>query len=113
MPTLSRGDVVIMDNLGGQKGQAVRRLIRAAGAKLFFPPRSWPDLNPIEPVFAKLQTLLRNPDPRTTEATSRQIGSVLDHLTAEECANHLANAGYASTRGDRVLAPARSRGASG
>jgi transposase len=97
VPTLSRGDVVIMDNLGSHKSQAVRRLIRAAGAKLFFLPRYSPDLNPIEQVFAKLKTLLRKADPRTTEATWRQIGSLLDHFTAEECANYLANAGYAST----------------
>jgi transposase len=96
-PTLSRGDVVIMDNLGSHKGQAVRRLIRAAGAKLFFLPRYSPDLNPIEQVFSKLKTLLRKADPRTTEDTWRQIGSLLDHFTAEECANYLANAGYAST----------------
>jgi len=38
VPTLSCGDVVIMDNLGSHKGQAVRHLIRAAGAKLFFLP---------------------------------------------------------------------------
>ena len=35
LPTLSRGDVVIVDNLGSHKGQTVRCLIRAAGAKLF------------------------------------------------------------------------------
>ena len=97
VPTLSRGDVVIMDNLGSHKGQAVRRLIRAAGAKLFFLPRYSPDLNPIEQVFSKLKTLLRKADPRTTEDTWRRIGSLLDHFTAEECANYLANAGYAST----------------
>jgi transposase len=97
VPTLSRGDVVIMDNLGSHKGQAVRRAIRAAGAKLFFLPRYSPDLNPIEQVFAKLKTLLRKADPRTTEATWRQIGSLLDHFTAEECANYLVNAGYASS----------------
>jgi hypothetical protein len=34
VPTLSPGDVVVMDNLGSHKGKAVRRLIRAAGAKL-------------------------------------------------------------------------------
>src|SRR5262245_6287437 len=28
MPTLSPGDVVVMDNLGSHKGKAVRRLIR-------------------------------------------------------------------------------------
>jgi hypothetical protein len=43
-PTLRSGDIVIMDNLGSHKGKAVRQLIRAAGAKLFFLPkysRTW------------------------------------------------------------------------
>jgi transposase len=95
-PTLTAGDIVIMDNLGSHKGQAVRRLIRAAGAKLFFLPRYSPDLNPIEQVFAKLKTLLRKTDPRTIETTWRQIGALLDCFTPEECANYLTNAGYAS-----------------
>src|ERR1700693_4305384 len=60
VPTLAAGDIVIMDNLGSHKSQAVRQLIRAAGAKLFFLPRYSPDLNPIEQVFSKLKTLLRN-----------------------------------------------------
>ncbi len=90
------GDVVIMDNLGSHKGKAVRRLIRAAGVKLFFLPRYSPDLNPIEQVFAKLKTLLRKTDPRTIEATWRGIGDLLDRFTRLECANYLANAAYAS-----------------
>ena len=58
-PTLKPGDVVIMDNLGSHKGEAVRQAIRSAGAKLFFLPKYSPDLNPIEQVFAKLKHLLR------------------------------------------------------
>src|SRR5262245_56471932 len=42
---------------GSHKGKAVRQLIRAVGAKLFFLPRYSPDLNPIEQVFAKLKHL--------------------------------------------------------
>ena len=95
VPTLSAGDIVIMDNLGSHKGHAVRQLIRAAGAK-FFLPRYSPDLNPIEQVFPKLKTLLRKADPRTTDSTWRQIGVLLDRFTPEECANYLVNAGYAS-----------------
>ena len=95
VPTLSPGDVVVMDNLGSHKGKTVRRLIRAAGAKLFFLPRYSPNLNPIEQVFAKLKTLLRKTDPRTIEATGRGIGQLLDYFTATECANYLANAGVA------------------
>ena len=96
VPSLSAGDIVIMDNLGSHKGRAVRQLIRAAGAKLFFLPKYSPDLNPIEQVFSKLKTLLRRADPRTIEATWRGIGALLDHFTPQECANYLANSGYAS-----------------
>ena len=85
-----------MDNAGRHKGKAVRRLIRAAGAKLFFRPRYSPDLNPIEQVFAKLKTLLRKTEPRATQTTWRGIGDLLDRFTLPECADYLANAGYAS-----------------
>src|SRR5438309_1268718 len=35
VPSLRPGDIVVMDNLGSHKGQAVRQAIRAADAKLF------------------------------------------------------------------------------
>jgi transposase len=95
VPTLSPGDVVVMDNLGSHKGKAVRRAIRNAGAHLIFLPPYSPDLNPIEQVFAKLKTLLRKAAERTVEATWRRIGKLLDHFSAEECANYLVNSGYA------------------
>ena len=94
-PTLAPGDIVVMDNLGSHKGQAVRRAIRAAGAKLFFLPPYSPDLNPIEQVFAKLKTLLRKADERTVPATWQRIGSLLSQFSPAECANYLSNAGYA------------------
>ena len=97
VPTLSPGDIVIMDNLGSHKGAAVREAIRAAGAKLLFLPPYSPDLNPIEQVFAKLKLLLRKAAERTTEATWRRIGSLLDQFPPHECANYLRNSGYAST----------------
>ena len=97
VPALKPGDIVIIDNLGSHKGKAVRRAIRAAGAKLFFLPPYSPDLNPIEQVFAKLKTLLRKAAERTVEATWRRIGSLLPAFTPAECANYFANAGYAST----------------
>ena len=59
-------------------------------------PTYSPDLNPIEQVFAKLKTLLRKAAERTVEATWRRIGALLACFTSAECANYLANAGYAS-----------------
>jgi transposase len=97
VPTLVRGDIVVMDNLGSHKGQAVRAAIRAVGAKLFFLPPYSPDLNPIEQVFAKLKALLRKAAVRSVTATWQRIGRLLDHFEPDECARYLAHSGYAST----------------
>jgi transposase len=94
VPTLRQDDIVIMDNLGSHKGKAVRDLIRAAGAKLFFLPKYSPDLNPIEQVFAKLKHLLRKAAARTIESICAAIGQILGAFTAEECANYFRNSGY-------------------
>jgi transposase len=97
VPTLVKGDVVVMDNLGSHKGQAVRAAIRAAGAHLIFLPPYSPDLNPIEQVFAKLKHRLRKAAERSVEATWKRIGALLSEFSPKECANYLVNSGYAST----------------
>jgi transposase len=96
IPTLAPGDIVVMDNLGSHKRQAVRKTIRAVGAKLLFLPPYSPDLNPIEQVFAKLKALLRKAQERSVEATWKRIGALLDDFSPSECANYFRNSGYAS-----------------
>jgi transposase len=95
-PTLAKGDLVILDNLGSHKGKAARDAIRKTGAHLLFLPPYSPDLNPIEQFFAKLKHLIRKAEPRTVEATWRKVGELLDIFSPKECANYLANSGYAS-----------------
>jgi putative transposase len=97
VPTLNPGDIVIIDNLGSHRGKAVRRAIRAAGAKLFFLPKYSPDLNPIEQVFAKLKHLLRKAAARSVETVCAAIGRLLSAFDQEECSNYFANAGYNRT----------------
>ncbi|MBI4274195.1 MAG: IS630 family transposase [Rhizobiales bacterium] len=97
LPTLKRGDIVIMDNLGSHKGKAVRRLIRSAGAKLIFLPKYSPDLNPIEQVFAKLKHTLRKAAARDVDAVCEAVGQSLLAFSPQECANYFENTGYAST----------------
>jgi transposase len=96
IPTLQPGDIVILDNLASHKGKAIRKAIRAAGARLLFLPPYSPDLNPIEQVFAKLKTLLRKAAERSVETAWRRIGILLDAFSPHECANYLRNSGYAS-----------------
>jgi transposase len=95
-PTLTKGDIVVLDNLGSHKGKAARNAIRARGAHLIFLPPYSPDLNPIEQVFAKLKHLLRNAQPRDVEATWRKVGELLNLFSPDECANYLRNSGYVS-----------------
>ncbi len=96
VPSLAQGEIVVMDNLASHKRPAVRKAIRAAGAKLFFLPPYSPDLNPIEQMFSKLKHLLRKAAERTEENTWRKIGALLGEFSPKECANYFVNAGYAS-----------------
>src|ERR1700760_2230532 len=96
-PTLSPGDIVIMDNLGAHKAKAVRAAIRGAGAKLLFLPKYSPDLNPIEQLFAKIKHHLRKAQARSLDAVCQTIGQILAAVTPQECSNYLAHAGYERT----------------
>src|SRR5260370_24916580 len=97
VPTLRHGDIASMANLGSHKARAVRRAIRAAGARLFYLPKYSPDLNPIEQFFAKFKHWLRKAAQRTTEAVYQAIGPILKTVSPTECANYFANAGYDQT----------------
>lgn len=96
MPTLRPGDIVVLDNLGSHKERAVRAMIRAAGARLWFLPPYSPDLNPIEQVFSKLKHLLRKAQERSRGRTWNRIGQLLTLFPPDECQNYIRNAGYAS-----------------
>ncbi len=95
-PTLSPGDIVVMDNLASHKVDGVREAIEAKGAVLSYLPPYSPDLNPIELVFAKLKASLRKAAERTFDNLWRRIGTLLDDFTPDECQNYLRHDGYAS-----------------
>ncbi len=93
-PTLTPGDIVIMDNLPAHKSAAVRRAIEATGAQLRLLPPYSPDFNPIENAFAKLKALLRKAAARTVNALENAIAEAIDTYTPTECANYFTAAGY-------------------
>jgi transposase len=96
IPALAPGSIVVIDNLGSHKGSRVRKLLKAAGIKLFFLPPYSPDLNPIEEMFSKLKRRLRKANERTVEATWRRIGELRDRFPPSESRNYIRGAGYAS-----------------
>lgn len=96
VPTLKRGDIVVMDNVGPHRVEGVRHAIEAAGAKLRYLPPYSPDLNPIELSFSPFKAFLRKCAERTEEALRRRSGQFVRQLRAEACAAFLAHAGYAA-----------------
>ena len=87
-----------MDNLGSHKAAAIRKMIKAAGARLWFLPPYSPDLNPIEQAFAKIKHWMRHAQKRTIEDTWRHVGHLVAGIKPSECGNYFANAGYASVK---------------
>jgi transposase len=95
-PTLSPGDVVILDNLSSHKSERAKAILKERGAWFVFLPPYSPDLNPIEMAFAKLKAHLRRVKARTIDDLWRAVGNICDLYTPEECWNFLKHAGYAS-----------------
>ena len=94
VPTLRKGDIVVMDNLSSHKRAGVREVIESAGATLVYLPPYSPDLNPIELAFSKLKTLLRKFAERTVESLWNRIGQLVDEFTPAECINYFRHCGY-------------------
>lgn len=93
-PSLSPGEVVVMDNLAAHKVTGIREAIAAVGASILYLPPYSPDLNPIEQLFAKLKALLRKAAARTRDALWTTIGRLLGAFSPAECRNYLFNCGY-------------------
>ncbi|EAQ34834.1 ISRm2011-2 transposase protein [Nitrobacter sp. Nb-311A] len=82
-------DIRSGDQLSPAAVQAAEREV-----KLRFISAPSPDLNPIEQFFAKLKHWLRKAASRATDALEKATSHILATLTANECSNDFANAGY-------------------
>jgi transposase len=74
VPTLERGDIVVMDNVPSHKVDGVQAAIEAAGAALRYLPPYSPDLNPIEAAYSACKAFLRKCTERTEQALGHRIG---------------------------------------
>jgi transposase len=94
VPTLTPGDIVVMDNLPAHKPVAVRHAIEGAGAELRFLPPYSPDFNPIEMAFSKLKAFLKKVAARTVDDLWDAIANGIYTFTSTEFQNYFAAAGY-------------------
>jgi transposase len=95
-PCLQPGDTVILDNLATHKVQEVGQLLSEKGVHLRYLPPYSPDLNPIEPAFAKLKAHLRQAAARTLAGLMNALAGSLDAFTAADCRAFFRHAQYTS-----------------
>ena len=88
------GALVIMDNRAPHKAATVHAAIRAAGLEPRLLPRYSPDLNPIEPCWSKIKTLLRAKAARSLDELDRALPPVLDAVTPEDARGWFRLCGY-------------------
>jgi transposase len=93
-PSLSEGQVVVLDGLGAHRTERVEELIEGRGCDLVFLPSYSPDMNPIEEAFSKIKHLVRKEGQRVREALVEAIGRALAAVTKEDAAGWFAHAGY-------------------
>jgi transposase len=90
------GALIVMDNLAPHKAAVVHDAIRAAGLEPRLLPRYSPDLNPIEPCWSKIKTLLRARQARSLEELDRALPDVLATITPEDARGWFRHSGYAT-----------------
>ncbi len=93
-PSLSPGQMVIMDNLRIHKGNKVRQLIEARGCQVLFLPAYSPDLSPIEEAFSKIKAILRRIGARTREALQEALEQALLTITQADASGWFHHCGY-------------------
>jgi transposase len=93
-PTLRRGQIVVLDNLGAHKSERARELIEERGCQLLFLPPYSPDLNPIEEAFSKIKGALRKAQARTRQALIETLGAAISAVTARDARGFFEHGGY-------------------
>ncbi len=95
LPTLRRGDIVVLDNLSAHTGEIIRQLIEARGARVQFLPPYSSDLNPIELCWSKIKTALRTAKARTFDALLEALAKALRSISLSDIQAWFAHCGYA------------------
>jgi transposase len=83
-PTLSPGDIVVMENLGAHKATGIQHMLARRGVCLRYLPPYSPDLSPLERCWSKLKTSLRTAKARTRAVLEPAIAQALTTITAAD-----------------------------
>ena len=93
-PTLQRGDIGVMDNLGAHRVAGIRDAIEGCGAPLVYLPPYSPDFSPIERCWSKLKTYLRGIGARTRRKLAHALKRAVQTITPLDAHSWFVHCGY-------------------
>lgn len=97
IPTLKKGDIVVMDNLSCHKVKGVKEAIEESGASVLYLPPYSPDFNPIEMMWSKMKALLRNWKTDTIELLHSVISDAFSSVSVSDISGRFTASGYCSS----------------
>lgn len=94
LPTLHRGEIVLMDNCSIHKLDEIEEVLEAAGVSLLFLPTYSPDLNPIENCWSKVKARLRALKPRPLPDLLDGLGTAFASISTQDIRGWVRHSGY-------------------
>jgi transposase len=77
------------DESSAHKVDGVSEAIKAAKAKIRYLPPYSPDLNPIELLFSKIQSMLRSEGNQAIETLWTSLGKIMNKIAPTKCINFI------------------------
>lgn len=94
LPTLTLGQIVVMDNLRAHYRKEVRSLIEAHGCTLLYLPPYSPDFSPIELAFSKIKGQLKSLAARTRQTLTDAVAEACYTIVPADVVNWFKHCGY-------------------
>jgi transposase len=96
-PTLKRGDIIVLDNLGAHRASRIEEIAASCGAQVLWLPPYSPDFSPIELMWSKVKAYLKKVKARTQIELEQAIAEALKTITVSDCRNWFRHCGYQVT----------------
>lgn len=94
VPTLRRGDIVLLDNLSVHHASGIEQAVKEAQGHVIFLPSYSPDFSPLEHCWAKIKTCLRSSAARTRRRLEAALSRALTRLQPEDICGWFTHCGY-------------------
>ena len=93
-PTLKRGDIIVLDNLGAHRASRIEEIAAGGGARVLWLPPYSPDFSPIEMMWSKIKAYLKKIKARTQADLEKAVALALQTVTLSDCRNWFRHCGY-------------------